>query len=123
MSLLIDKLAERHIQSALQKGELDHLQGSGQPLALEDWSLIPESLRVGYHLLKNAGYIPPELAQRQEALRLCELLTTVQNQADDGEVTDKLHQLHRLELKLRVQGIDTRFIHRYLRIIQQKNLR
>ena len=34
--------------------------------ALEDDSLVPEPLRVAWRLLRNAGYIPPELVLRRE---------------------------------------------------------
>ncbi|EJD6402073.1 DUF1992 domain-containing protein, partial [Providencia rettgeri] len=58
---VIDLWAERHIQEALNKGELSSLKGEGQPLQLEDDSLVPPELKAGYRLLKNSGYLPPEL--------------------------------------------------------------
>lgn len=56
---IFDTLAERHIQAALESGELQGLAGEGKPLTLDDDSHIPPELRVGYRLLKNAGYLPP----------------------------------------------------------------
>ncbi|MCB1777652.1 MAG: DUF1992 domain-containing protein [Candidatus Competibacteraceae bacterium] len=58
---LIDQIAETRIQEAIDCGELRGLPGEGQPLHLEDDSTIPEELRVAYRLLKNAGFLPPEL--------------------------------------------------------------
>ena len=42
------------------------MAGAGRPLQLEDLSLVPEELRAGYLLLKNAGYLPTEARARQE---------------------------------------------------------
>jgi hypothetical protein len=58
-----DLLAERKIAEAVSRGELDDLPGSGKPLALDDDALIPEDLRVAYRILRNAGFVPPEVDQ------------------------------------------------------------
>ena len=65
---LIDRLAEEQIETALARGELDDLPGSGAPLKLDDDSAVPESMRTGYRLLKNAGVLPPEMQLRGEIL-------------------------------------------------------
>lgn len=71
---LLDQWAERHICDAQNKGEFENLPGSGEPLILDDDSHIPPELRAGYRLLKNAGCLPPELQQRNEAVELADLL-------------------------------------------------
>lgn len=58
---LLDHIAKARIQEAIDRGELRGLPGEGQPLCLEDDSAIPEDLRAAYRLLKNAGFLPPEL--------------------------------------------------------------
>lgn len=63
---LLDRIAEQRITEAMQEDAFEHLQGAGLPLRLDDDSLVPEELRVGYRLLKNAGYLPPELDLRRE---------------------------------------------------------
>lgn len=63
---LIDRIAERRIREAQQQGEFDNLPGEGAPLALDDDALVPAELRAGYRLLKNAGYLPPQLQLRRE---------------------------------------------------------
>jgi hypothetical protein len=60
--LSLDLLAEQRIAEALARGELSNLPGEGQPLALDDDALIPEELRIAYRILKNAGFVPPEVA-------------------------------------------------------------
>lgn len=61
----LDALVEQRIAEAQERGDLDDLPGAGAPLELDDDRLVPEELRVAYRVLKNAGYVPPEV----EALR------------------------------------------------------
>ena len=106
---LIDQWAERHIASAQDKGLFDDLPGAGKPLLLDDYSHVPAELRAGYRLLKNAGYLPPEIAVRNEAVELCDLLKTIRE--DDPRISDLQKQMTLLELKLRHAGQNTDFLH------------
>ncbi|MEB6381640.1 DUF1992 domain-containing protein [Leclercia adecarboxylata] len=106
---LLDQWAERHILDAQRKGEFDNLPGNGQPLILEDDSHVPEELRAGYRMLKNAGCLPPQLEQRKEAVALSKLLTTIRE--DSAEHADFTRRLALLELKLRQAGVSTEFLH------------
>jgi hypothetical protein len=72
---MLEFLAERKIAEAIAKGELDELPGAGQPLELDDDSLIPEELRLAYRLLKNAGFVPPEIETISEIAQLERLAT------------------------------------------------
>ncbi|KFD22390.1 MULTISPECIES: DUF1992 domain-containing protein [Tatumella] len=105
---LIDQMAERHIQDALQKGELSGLPGEGKPLMLDDDSQVPVELRSAYRLLKNSGYLPPELESRREALELVDLLQ--QLDPEDHQAAEYHKRLRVLELKLRQAGLSTDFI-------------
>ena len=67
-------LAERKIVEALARGEFDGLPGAGRPLALEDDALVPEELRLAYRVLKNAGFVPPEVEARREIANLERLI-------------------------------------------------
>lgn len=58
---IFDLIAERKIVEAQARGEFDAIPGSGRPLDLTDDPLVPEELRVAYRILKNAGFLPPEL--------------------------------------------------------------
>ena len=62
----LDRIAEARIREAIDCGELRDLPGEGKPLQLDDDSAIPEELRAAYRILKNAGYLPPELQLRKE---------------------------------------------------------
>lgn len=88
---IFDTLAERHIQAALESGELQGLAGEGKPLTLDDDSHVPPELRVGYRLLKNAGYLPPALLARQEAVSLAELLSALPPDSAEYEQTGCWH--------------------------------
>ncbi|WHP31706.1 DUF1992 domain-containing protein [Trabulsiella odontotermitis] len=118
---LLDQWAERHILDAQKSGEFDNLPGTGEPLQLDDDAHIPEELRAGYRLLKNAGCLPPELAQRKEALELRDLLQSVRQ--DDPRYQELSRRLTLLELKLRQAGLNTDFLHgEYAdRLIQKMN--
>lgn len=72
--LLFDRIAEQKILDALERGEFDDLPGAGRPLALEDDALVPEDLRLAYRILKNAGFVPPEVEARREIAELERLL-------------------------------------------------
>ena len=105
---LLDQWAERHIIDAQRKGEFDNLPGQGQPLALDDDSAVPEELRSGYRLLKNAGCLPPELEQRKEAMALADILKGIQR--EDERYQEISRRLALMELKLRQAGLNTDFL-------------
>lgn len=100
---LIDKIAEQRISEANQRGEFDNLSGAGKPLVLDDDQHVPESLRVGYRMLKNAGYIPPELHARKEIGSLRQLLASVDS--NDVETRNRLTaKLNYLLMKVNSNG-------------------
>lgn len=78
---LFELVAERKIEEAVSRGELDDLPGQGQPLDLEEDPLIPEDLRLAYRILKNAGYVPPEVqsADSRAARKLALLKTRIES--------------------------------------------
>ena len=99
---LLDQWAERHISDAQNKGEFENLPGSGEPLVLDDDSHIPPELRAGYRLLKNAGCLPPELQQRNEAVELADLLKGIHK--NDPRYSEISRRLALIEIKLRQTG-------------------
>ncbi|MBJ3815082.1 DUF1992 domain-containing protein [Shimwellia pseudoproteus] len=106
---LLDAWAERHILDAQRNGQFDNLPGTGAPLILDDDSHVPEELRAGYRLLKNAGCLPPELEQRKEAIEMADLLKTIHQEHPDYQAISK--RLALLEMKLRQAGMNTDFLH------------
>lgn len=106
---LLDAWAERHIVAAQNNGELDNLPGQGRPLVLDDDRAVPAELRSGFRLLKNAGYLPPALEDRKEALTLAQLLKEIDSQHPDYTALSKRMTL--LEYRLRQAGMSTDFLH------------
>ena len=88
--MLIDSIAEERITHAIRAGDLDNLSGMGKPLSLEDDSGIPETLRVGYRILRNAGCLPPELTLRNDIKRLENLLDQVELAAEEQAIRRRL---------------------------------
>ncbi|MGK3144509.1 DUF1992 domain-containing protein [Pantoea sp. C2G6] len=114
---LLDQLAEQHIRAAQENGDLDNLPGEGKPLQLDDDSHVPPELRAGYRLLKNSGFLPPELETRREAIEINDLLQ--QLDPTDPRYQDQSNRLKVLELRLRQAGMSTDFLYgRYATAIQ-----
>lgn len=105
--LLIDMLAEEQISAAIRRGEFDDLPGKGKPLVLEDDSAIPDALRVGYRILKNAGCLPPEQELRKEIRRVEALLNHVET---DLEAQNVRRRLCLMRTRLAMQGRDVNLL-------------
>ncbi|GGP18465.1 DnaJ family domain-containing protein [Silvimonas iriomotensis] len=87
----LTELAERRIAEARDQGELDNLPGAGKPLPDDEIDpLVPEHQRLAFRVLKNSGFLPPELEMHKEAVELAMRLAT-----SDTEITAE--QLARLE--------------------------
>ena len=76
------RIAEERIKEAQRAGAFDNLPGKGKPLDLEDLSWVPEDLRIGYHILKNAHVLPPEAELLKDIHTIEDLLKHVE---DEGE--------------------------------------
>lgn len=98
---LLDLLADQKIAAAIEAGELDDLPGAGKPLDLDDAPLVPEDVRVAWRMLKNAGFVPPELVERRERVALARLIATID---DDGERRRAAARLAWLEARREAAG-------------------
>jgi len=78
----LDALAEERIREALKNGEFDNLPGSGKPLRLDDDALVPQELRAAYRVLRNAGFVPPELEAHRELRDVEALLRVAASEAE-----------------------------------------
>ena len=98
----LDALVERRIEAAIARGEFDDLPGAGRPLALDDDPLLPAELRIAYRILKNAGYVPPELEQVAEVNRL--LGAIARAELSDEARASGSRRLRALLLQLELSG-------------------
>ena len=97
-----DAVIEAKIAEAQRDGAFDDLPGAGKPLALGDDRLVPEELRMACRILKNAGFVPPEIEDRKEAANLRQLIATA---AGAHERRRAFARLALLEVRLEARGI------------------
>ena len=90
---MFEQLVEQRIRAAQEKGEFDDLPGAGAPLDLEDDRLVPEELRAAYRLLKNAGFVPPELEAHREIRQLEQLLRAVDDAGERSCLVSRINFL------------------------------
>ena len=95
MGFGMDKLVEERIRKAQAEGAFDKLPGQGQPLKLDDDLLIPEELRMVCRVLKNSGYVPPEVEELRQLHQLEAFIAS-----DALEEGDRLAARRRLEFLL-----------------------
>ena len=98
----IMSLVDLRIAEAAAKGEFDNLLGAGKPLELDDDSHVPEEERAAYRLLKNSGFVPPELAEISEINALLAQIERDGYAGDEDGVAGK--RLRALLVKLELAG-------------------
>jgi Domain of unknown function (DUF1992) len=98
----LDALVERRIAAAIARGEFDDLPGAGKPLPLDDDALVSEDLRIALRILKNAGFVPPELAQVSEVNQ--RLGALARQDLGEGERNASTRRLRALLIQLELSG-------------------
>jgi hypothetical protein len=86
-------IAERKIEEAMRRGEFENLEGQGRKIEYEDDSMVPADLRMAYKILKNAGYLPPELLEEKEIITAAELLAAATDEQERYRQMQKLNLL------------------------------
>jgi hypothetical protein len=89
----LDVIAERRIDEARERGELDNLPGSGATLERGDDALVPEDLRVAHRILKNAGMLPPQLEPHREIREIEALLLQTEDESGRGRLLSRINFL------------------------------
>jgi hypothetical protein len=98
---MLDFLVEKRLEEAISRGELANLPGEGRPLALEDDALVPEDLRAAYRILKNAGFVPPEVEAFTEIAQLEALVRRASEDAAARSVAERKLALLRTRVENR----------------------
>lgn len=83
-------IADEKIREAIRKGEFDDLPGFGKPLPPDDMAGVPEELRMGFQMLKNAGMIPEEMQLRKEMVTLEDLLAVCRDESERAKLRSEL---------------------------------
>ena len=100
MSSWIERISEQRIQEAMQRGDFDDLPGYGKPVALSDDSMVPEDLRLAYKMLRDAGYLPPEMSLQAEIRSLQDLLDRIEDEDERNRLRIAINE-RSLRLNLR----------------------
>ena len=81
-------LVEQRIKQAQAKGEFDNLEGNNKPLKFSD-NNIPEELRLAHKIMKNAGFIPPEVELKKKIKNTEDLLDNANYDSEDQRKIQK----------------------------------
>ncbi len=103
---MFERIAERRIREAMERGEFENLEGKGRPLVFEDDSFIPPDLRMAYKVLKNAGFLPPELLAEKEIQEVEDLIAHLEDEEERYRQMKKLNLLITKANMMRQRPID-----------------
>ena len=114
------RIAEERIKEAQRAGAFDNLPGKGKPLHLEDLSWVPEDLRIGYLVLKNAHVLPPEAELLKDIHTIEDLLKHVEDEGERRALAKSIQfKLIRLDM-LKRRSMPLRSVRDYSRKLVDK---
>ncbi|HEY7713974.1 MAG TPA: DnaJ family domain-containing protein [Candidatus Binatia bacterium] len=110
---LFQRIAEQRILEAQRAGAFDNLPGKGKPLELEDLSWVPDDLRIGYMVLKNANVLPPEAELLKDIHTIEDLLKHVEDEGQRRALAKSIQwKMIRLDM-LKRRSLDTSTLRSY----------
>ncbi len=120
----LEYIAEKRIQEAMERGDFDNLQGKGRPLEYEDDSFVPPDLRMAYKILKNAGYLPPELETAKEIHTTMDMIKHLTTEEERYRQINKLNLLiTKMNLMRRTKvSLETNQVY-YRKIVERVHVR
>ena len=104
-----DRIVEERIREAMLNGDFDDLQGRGRPLRLDDDPPVPDELRLAYKILKNAGFVPPEIQLKREILQTEDLLAGMTSASERYRAVKRLNFLIMKLNAMRKTGVVSEF--------------
>lgn len=93
MLTAIHLIAERKITEAIKEGRLNPQGWKGKPLPIEN-DLVPNDMRMAYKILKNSGFLPPEIETRKEIEKLEDLICQTEDEHQ------RIRQMKKLDVLL-----------------------
>ncbi len=93
-------IAEQKIAQAMQERDLNSPKWKNKPLPLDDDRFVPDDLKMAYKILKNSGYLPPEIEDRKEVKKLEDLIACTE---DEHERLKQMKKLNVLLMKIDTQ--------------------
>ena len=97
-------IAERKINEAIKEGQLDVEGWRNKPLPMSNDNLVPEELRMAHKILKNGGYLPPEIEIKKEIQQIEDLLAACE---DERTRVKQIKKLNYLVMKLNTMKGDS----------------
>jgi hypothetical protein len=105
----LDEQIAQGLREAQRSGELQSAQTWGKPLDLDDgYAQTPEEFRIAFKLLKDAGFVPPEVETMRQIAALREVIDADPQSSRAEAMRKRMSDLQqhlalRLE-KLRISG-------------------
>jgi len=90
-------IAEQKIAEAMRERDLNSPRWKNKPLPLDDDRFVPEDLKMAYKILKNSGYLPPEIEERKKIKQLEDLIACT---TDEHERLKQMKKLSVLLMKV-----------------------
>jgi hypothetical protein len=86
-------IAEQKIIEAMRERDLNSPKWKNKPLPLDDDRFVPDDLKMAYKILKNSGYLPPEIEERKEVKKLEDLIAGTEDEHERLKQMKKLNVL------------------------------
>jgi hypothetical protein len=115
-----EKIVEERIRDAQRKGEFDDLPGGGKPITYEDCSLVPQELRLAHKILKNAGFVPPELELKKKIRRAEDLLSGMEETTEKYRILKRINFMIMRLNSMRDGAIDSEVPQRYINKLAER---
>lgn len=94
-----------HLEQARKAGELRQAESFGKPLDEDAGYLAtPDGLRMPFKILKNAGFVPPEVERLRERAALAAALQACEDEVQRQSLQRKLSELEQA-IALRLESL------------------
>ena len=88
-----EAIVEERIKKAQKEGGFEDLPGKAKPLEFDD-SHAPQELRMAHKILKNAGFLPPEIEIKKQIANTQDLMNSLDHSPDEkAKLGKKLNYL------------------------------
>ena len=91
--LIFEKIAEERIKEWIEKEDFSKNKFFGKYVDNTEYFKVPETLRIAFHILKNANVLPKELQLKSEIIKLRDMLEEI---SDEDEFIKKLRKFQSL---------------------------
>ncbi len=96
---VFEKIAEEKIKEWMEKEDLSKNKFYRKKVDNSEYFKVPETLRIAYHILKNANVLPKELQLKSEIIQLRDMLEEIN---DENEFIKKLKKFKSLIIEYNI---------------------